>query len=166
VATDRLKDVNYNFKVLIDTTQSASSSASYSTVTATQTTASAAPHERGNRQPISDFGWYISVRDSRLLFSLESIYDLVYREGYVEVSSLARLAVTAGYSKDEAIKSGSSNEQRAPAVYADTTLLHLQQAIEGKGQGDPLDPRRLVGRLLHAHTRPDLDKSTGRWWRK
>jgi len=33
----RLKDVNYNFKVLIDTTQSASSSASYSTVTATQT---------------------------------------------------------------------------------------------------------------------------------
>ena len=51
----------------------------------------------------------------------------------MEVSSPACPAVTAGYSKDEAIKSGGSNEQRAPAVYADTTLLHLQQAIEGEG---------------------------------
>lgn len=55
----------------------------------------------------------------------------------MEVSSPARPAVTVGYSKDEAIKSSSSNEQRAPAVYADTTALHLQQAIEGEGQGDP-----------------------------
>ena len=108
------------FKVLIDTTQSASSSASYrrgelgqrgSTVAATQTAASAAPHECGNRRPISDLDWDISVRDSRLLFSLESVYDRS-REGYVEVSSPACPAVTAGYSKDEAIKSGGSTTPR------------------------------------------------------
>jgi hypothetical protein len=133
-----------SFKLLIDKTQSASS-AHYreegqgGTTAATQT-AAATLYEHGNR-PTTEFGWHISVRDARLLFSLESVYDSS-RVAYVEVSSPARPTVSAGFIKDEAIKCGKNNEQQVvarlqqqpyPAVYADTTGDHLhQQANEGE----------------------------------
>ncbi|CAL5091034.1 unnamed protein product [Urochloa decumbens] len=82
-------------------------------------------------QPTSEFDWYISVRDARLLVSLEPVYSYS-RKAYVEVSS----PTTAGRgSKDEGIGSGSSNHeqlnlQRHPApivLYADITVDNMQQ---------------------------------------
>lgn len=134
------------FKLLIDTTQSVSSAryredgGQVGSIAATQT-AVAAPHEHGNRRT-TEFGWHISVRDARLLFSLESVYGSS-RVAYVEVSSPARPTVTAGFIKDEAIMCGKNNEhqvathlqrQPGPAVYADTSVARLhQQAKEDQG---------------------------------
>lgn len=134
------------FKLLIDTTQSVSSAryredgGQVGSIAATQT-AVAAPHEHGNRRT-TEFGWHISVRDERLLFSLESVYGSS-RVAYVEVSSPARPTVTAGFIKDEAIMCGKNNEhqvathlqrQPGPAAYADTSVARLhQQAKEDQG---------------------------------
>ncbi|CAL5078719.1 unnamed protein product [Urochloa decumbens] len=82
-------------------------------------------------RPTSEFDWYISVSDARLLVSLEPVYSSS-RKAYVEVSS-----PTTGScgSKDEGIGSGSSNHEQlnlprhpaAPIVYVNITVDNLQQ---------------------------------------
>ncbi|CAM0151129.1 unnamed protein product [Urochloa decumbens] len=82
-------------------------------------------------RPTSEFDWYISVRDARLLASLEPVYSSSC-DAYVEVSSPTTAACG---SKDEEIRSGSSNHEQlnlprhpaAPIVYADITVDNLQQ---------------------------------------
>ncbi|CAN6209503.1 unnamed protein product [Urochloa humidicola] len=80
-------------------------------------------------RPTSEFDWYISVMDARLLVSLGPVYSS--REAYVEVSSPT---TAGGGSKDEGVKSGSSSHEQvklqrhpAPTLYADITVNNLQQ---------------------------------------
>ncbi|CAD6220854.1 unnamed protein product [Miscanthus lutarioriparius] len=134
-------------KLCIDTTQSAPTAQSReenpkrgtSTATAgTSVAPAAAPH--GSR-PSSEFDWHISVRDARLLGSLEPVYS-DSRKAYVEISS-PHPTVVGGGSKDEGIfKSAGSREQQlvvnlqrqpVPAVYTDISVDRLQQASEGGG---------------------------------
>uniref|UniRef100_A0A0A9CNQ2 Disease resistance protein At4g27190-like leucine-rich repeats domain-containing protein n=1 Tax=Arundo donax TaxID=35708 RepID=A0A0A9CNQ2_ARUDO len=124
----------------IDTTKSASSTARFreeeakeGSTAATGTSAAAALH--GSR-PTSDYRWYISIRDARLLVSLEPVYN-DSRKAHVEISSPTRPTVPADGGKYEGIKSGSSSDQQqvlvnvqqqaAPTIYADTTVDHMQQ---------------------------------------
>ncbi|CAN6181503.1 unnamed protein product [Urochloa humidicola] len=81
----------------------------------------------------NEFDWYISVRDARLLVSLEAVYSSS-REAYVEVSSLT---TAAGGSKDEGIRSGSSSHEQVnqPAVYGDITVDPLQQQASEDDDG-------------------------------
>ncbi|KAJ1288034.1 hypothetical protein BS78_02G057600 [Paspalum vaginatum] len=135
-------------KLCIDTTQSSAPPTAQSregkakrgASTATTGTSAAAGaaelHEASTRPTSSDFGWHISVRDARLLSSLEPVYSSS-RKAYVEVSSIAS---AGGSSKDEGIKSGSGgNEQPAArAVYKDIMVRHLQQQASKGGGGDAL----------------------------
>ena len=130
-------------KLCIDTTQSAPTAQSREenpkrgTSTATTVAPAAAPH--GSR-PSSEFDWHISVRDARLLGSLEPVYS-DSRKAYVEISSPPHPTVVGGGSKDEGIfKSAGSREQQlvvnlqrqpVPAVYTDISVDRLQQASEG-----------------------------------
>ena len=95
-------------KLCIDTTQSAPTAQSReenpkrgtSTATAgTSVAPAAAPH--GSR-PSSEFDWHISVRDARLLGSLEPVYSYSSK-AYVEISSPPHPTVVVGGSKDEGI---------------------------------------------------------------
>jgi len=129
-------------KLCIDTTQSAPTAQSREenpkrgTSTATTVAPAAAPH--GSR-PSSEFDWHISVRDARLLGSLEPVYS-DSRKAYVEISS-PHPTVVGGGSKDEGIfKSAGSREQQllanlqrqpAPTVYTEISVDHVQQASEG-----------------------------------
>jgi hypothetical protein len=124
-------------KLRINTTQSAPT-AQYrnekekkcTTATTSGTSEAAVRPDSG---PTSEFDWHISVRNARLLKSLEPVYSNS-RKIYVEVSSPT--TISAGGSKDQGIRSGSSREQvnlcrrRNPApggVYEDITVDHLQQ---------------------------------------
>ncbi|RLN36075.1 hypothetical protein C2845_PM03G21760 [Panicum miliaceum] len=140
-------------KLCIDTTQSAPSVQSKeetakrdSTTASTGTSEAAAVLLHGSR-PISEFPWYISVRDARLLTSLEPVCS-DSRKIFVEVYSPTSPTIAApGGCKDEGIESGGSSDQQqvlvslqrqqtapATAMYtADSTMNHLKQASEGDG---------------------------------
>ncbi|CAD6220858.1 unnamed protein product [Miscanthus lutarioriparius] len=124
-------------KLCIDTTQSAPTAQSReenpkrgtsTATTGTSVAPAAAPH--GSR-PSSEFDWHISVRDARLLGSLEPVYS-DSRKAYVEISSPPHPTVVVGGSKDKGIfKSAGSREQQlvvnqqrqpVPAVYTDISV--------------------------------------------
>jgi hypothetical protein len=123
-------------KLCIDTTQSSPTAQARNEkekkcTTATTSGTSVAAVRPGNG-PTSEFDWHISVKDARLLKSLEPVYSNS-RKIYVEVSSPT--TIYAGGSKDQGIRSGSSREQvnlrrrrnPAPVVYGDITVDHRQQ---------------------------------------
>ncbi|CAD6226507.1 unnamed protein product [Miscanthus lutarioriparius] len=105
--------------------------------TGTSVAPAAAPH--GSR-PSSEFDWHISVRDARLLASLEPVYS-DSRKAYVEISSPPHPTAVGGGGKDEGIfKSAGSREQQllanlqrqpAPTVYTEISVDRVQQASEG-----------------------------------
>ncbi|TKW30785.1 hypothetical protein SEVIR_2G061000v4 [Setaria viridis] len=110
----------------IDTTRSAPTAQSREEIAKRGTTAaatigtSAATTVLHRSRPTNEFPWYISVRDARLLMSLEAVYS-DSRELYLEVSPTPSPTVFAAGCRDEGIKSGSSSElqrQPAPAIYA------------------------------------------------
>ncbi|RCV09790.1 hypothetical protein SETIT_2G058000v2 [Setaria italica] len=109
----------------IDTTRSAPTAQSREEIAKSGTTAatigtSAATTVLHRSRPTNEFPWYISVRDARLLMSLEAVYSKS-RELYLEVSPTPSPTVFAAGCRDEGIKSGSSSElqrQPAPAIYA------------------------------------------------
>ncbi|RCV09795.1 hypothetical protein SETIT_2G058500v2 [Setaria italica] len=113
----------------IDTTRSAPTAqsreeiAKRGTTTAATIGTSAATTVLHRSRPTNEFPWYISVRDARLLMSLEAVYS-DSRELYLEVSPTPSPTVFAAVCRDdEGIKSGSSSElqrQPAPAIYAAT----------------------------------------------
>ncbi|XP_066398706.1 uncharacterized protein [Miscanthus floridulus] len=142
---DQMKEEGLG-KLCIDTTlsaptaQSREEKAKRGTSTATTGTSvapAAAPH--GSR-PSSEFDWHISVRDARLLASLEPVYS-DSRKAYVEISSPPHPTAVGGGGKDEGIfKSAGSREQQllanlqrqpAPTVYTEISVDRVQQASEG-----------------------------------
>jgi hypothetical protein len=139
----------------IDTTQSESTAQSRSreeiskrgTTAATIGTSSATSVLHAYRsRPTDKFSWYISVKDARLLRSIEAVYPPYSGGIHVEVFSPASPNTSdAGGCKDEEIKMGGRSDQQvlvslqrqnAPAIYAaDSTMnhLHLQQVTDGDG---------------------------------
>ncbi|TKW30811.1 hypothetical protein SEVIR_2G062400v4 [Setaria viridis] len=117
-------------KLCIDTTRSAPTAQSREEIAKRGTTAatigtSAATTVLHRSRPTNEFPWYISVRDARLLMSLEAVFGgLPYTESrklYLEVSPTPSPTVFAAGCRDEGIKSGSRSElqrQPAPAIYA------------------------------------------------
>jgi len=129
-------------KLWIDTTQSAPIAQSREDkakrgTTETSVAPAATPH---GSQPSSEFDWYISVQDARLLGSLMPVYSHS-RKTYVEISSPPHPAIAVGGSKDKGIfRRASRGEQQllvnmeqqpARAVYRDISMDRLQQASEG-----------------------------------
>jgi hypothetical protein len=93
----------------------------------------------------SEFDWYVSVRDARLLVSLESVYPLGSpRKIYMEISSPT---IAAGASKNEGIIKMNDTHQQEPVIlrlqqtapaliYADITVDSPPQANDEEGYGD------------------------------
>jgi hypothetical protein len=123
----------------IDTTQSAPTAQSREEIAKRGTTAatigtSAATsvlHAYGSR-PTNQFPWYISVKDARLLGSLEAVFS-DSRKIHLEVVSSPEVKMGGGGHPQML---ASLQHQDAPAIYAaDSTMnhLHLQQVTEGDG---------------------------------
>nr|CAB3452144.1 unnamed protein product [Digitaria exilis] len=134
-------------KLCIDTTQPeptaqpSKEKAERDTTSTTGTSVLRTTVQRGS-QLIDEFPWYISVRDARLLASLEAICS-DSREMYVEVSSVECPTIADGGCKYEGIKGTGNSEQQAPvnlqhqaeaAIYAADILVdYLKFASEGNG---------------------------------
>ncbi|TVU41917.1 hypothetical protein EJB05_15476, partial [Eragrostis curvula] len=130
------RDSNIPGKLRIDTTQSAQPTwcGGQEENSSTGTSLSYIPVLHGN-QPMSEFDWYISLRDPRLLVSLEPVYSSS-RKTYVEISSTD---VATGSSKYERTVEGgrmslmpmiSTQQQKqsmCALIYADITMESLQQ---------------------------------------
>ncbi|TVU41940.1 hypothetical protein EJB05_15500, partial [Eragrostis curvula] len=134
-------------KLSIDTTQSTQPTrcGEQEESSSAGTSLSYIPALHGN-QPVSEFDWYISLRDPRLLVSLEPVYSSS-RKTYVEISSTN---VAIGASKHEIIvESGSkslmpvTNTQQqikqplCALIYADVTVENQQQGDDDSNGDAP-----------------------------
>ncbi|TVU41928.1 hypothetical protein EJB05_15488, partial [Eragrostis curvula] len=130
------RDSNIPGKLRIDTTQSAQPTwcGGQEENSSTGTLLSYIPVLHGN-QLMSEFDWYISLRDPRLLVSLEPVYSSS-RKTYVEISSTN---VATGSSKYERtvergrmslmpmISTQQQKQSMCALIYADITMERLQQ---------------------------------------
>ena len=105
--------------------------------TTTGTSEAAAVLLHGSR-PISEFPWYISVRDSRLLTSLEPVYS-DSRNIHVDVSSPASpTIISGGGCKDEGIESSGSSDQQVLASLQQQQQQQIAPTnIHGREHGEP-----------------------------
>ncbi|TVU41920.1 hypothetical protein EJB05_15479, partial [Eragrostis curvula] len=133
------RDSNIPGKLRIDTTQSAQPTrcGEQEDSSSTGTSLSYIPVLHGN-QPVSEFDWYISLRDQRLLVSLEPVYSS--RKTYVEISSTNVATRSSKYERTvdrghrsmmPVISTQQQKQSMCALIYADITLENLQQGDDG-----------------------------------